>query len=492
MKLFFNKLLNILNPEPKIAGLEINDAAAHLAFLKGNNVFSLSVDIPHGIVEKGQVRDKEGFKKILSEIKKQIPDKKNGYVILSISDVNVYTQVLSLPQVARSNLEEAVGLNLQTVSPTALKEVYADWQELKGDQNKAGMIEILAAFARRNVVDGLVESLRSVGLIPAAVEFPGLSLSRLTVKQPVIIIHATGTGLSFNLVKEGNLYFNYSIPWATNSLSLPEFQEIVNRETQKVLNFATGRWSKETFAAFIVSPNRAFEENLEEIIKKNFKAATLGLEDLASDELKRLKTENVAPKQLAALGSALRGLIPRGQDTVISLTDVGTEEEFRHQQLLNFIRIWRNVLTAILGFSILIFAGADLFFVQNEKVFETKLRNQSASQGSQEALVLEKEAVDFNKKAGMILAAYSETSDWLPIIERIQELAGKTIILDRIYIQSKEVPLVVIGRTLSEGSILNFKSSLNQYFENVDLPLSSIKETPGGFISFTVNFRLKR
>ena len=141
----------------------------------------------------------------------------------------------------------------------------------------------------------------------------------------------------------------------------------------------------------------------------------------------------------AVVGSALRGLISRAEDYEISLTGIDVQEEFRQGQLLNFIKIWRNIAITSFGTILLIFLAAGLLLIKTEQVLKSQsgeLREPSPI--NQELNSLREEARQFNEKIDLIAKAKSQTNDWSPLLQKIITLAGSEIAIQRILLQSLE------------------------------------------------------
>ena len=101
------------------------------------------------------------------------------------------------------------------------------------------------------------------------------------------------------------------------------------------------------------------EKEIEEIIKEEFGLKTIPL---------RLRRYNdFSAVWFVAFGSALRGLISRRQDVLISLSSSNVIEEFYHEQALSFIALWRNIFFVSLAVLLIVFGGIDIFFnrIQN-------------------------------------------------------------------------------------------------------------------------------
>src|SRR4030042_4122118 len=92
-------LLGKLSPKVGVAGLQINGSVIRFCRLSGAQKEQLlTLRLPPGIVEKGEVKNKEGLIKILTDLHKQIePHPRTSVsVILTIPIDNVYLHPITL------------------------------------------------------------------------------------------------------------------------------------------------------------------------------------------------------------------------------------------------------------------------------------------------------------------------------------------------------------------------------------------------------------
>ncbi len=504
-----NRLLNILNPQPPIGGLEISDPALKFVLIKENKLTFISLNLTAGVIKEGKVNNKENFKAVLIKFHSQITPrlKKKIYVILNIPDINIYAQVFNLPVVAVDNLEEAAHLNLQMISPTDFSSVYSDWQKVGETSIDGGQIEILGAFVPNKIVDEFTQCLKEANFVVAAIEFSGLAISRLIsgLKEPInsfLLLYLTSSGLNFSLIRNRNLYFNHFVLWPAGEerqISLAAIREIIIREAQKVLNFASSHWPEAQINTLLLAAP-ALEEKISQIITENFSlsvqkvilssklADSNGQWSIVNSQLSTLTSD-----WFSALGSSLRGLIPRSQDIIISLASTGTEEEFRQHQVINFIKIWRNIALTSLSFIFIAFMVVEGFLMKTTDSLNNQLANLANLPGLSEVDKFQEEAEKFNERVELGLQVKNQIYNWSPFFEKIKSLAGNDVIIERIFIQSQETSVLFNGRATDEKAVVNFKTKLEQdsQFKDVNLPLAGITPTSGGSLRFSITFKLK-
>jgi Tfp pilus assembly protein PilN len=280
---------------------------------------------------------------------------------------------------------------------------------------------------------------------------------------------------------------------------LTAIKEIIVGETQKILNCASSHWPEIQINSLLLAAP-ALEEKISQIISENFSLSVQKMtlpSKLAAPEGRRSITNNQLPSMtsdwFSALGSALRGLIPRSKDTIISLASTGTEEEFRQHQIINFVRIWRNVALTCLSVIFIAFMVAESFLMQTTNSLNGQLANLANLPEMTEVNKFQAEAQDFNERIELGLQVRSQIYNWSPFFEKVKTLTNGDVTLERIFIQAKETPILINGLAVNEQAIVDFKTRLEEdpEFKEVNLPLSAITEAVGGSLKFSITLRLK-
>lgn len=499
MALSFRKVLAFLNPSPEVGGLQISESALRYIELKDGTVNAAALRLPPGILENGRVKSAPNFIAALKSLRVQIPvsPKKPVHAIISLPSAPVFAQAFSVPFVAEANLEEAARLNLQMISPMDPKEAYSDWQRI-GEAEEGTSFDLLGALIERKVADAYAAALKEAGFAPVAAEFSALSLTRLVAgaaagfdsRAPHIIINVSSDGIDYAIVRNGNLYFDYFVPWrsisgAERQISADVFKNSVVRNLQQVINFHAGKWGGPVKNFLLVA--QGLQADIKEVVLGNFP-------DAAISELALAKYARIPPVYFTALGAALRGRIPRGEDTIISLLAVGTEDEYRQSQLRLFISFWRNALAASLGFLAALFLIAELFLARTGRNVLAQLREGGAEQEVAEVAALEEEAKAFNRAVNLIGAAKEQEISWSPLLQNIHSLASRgQVSLSRVSAAASRDTVLVSGLARSEETAIAFRRILEEdpQIEKAELPLSLIVRDEKGF-TFSITLTLKR
>lgn len=500
-----DKFLSFLRAKARVAGLEISDTALRFVYFKDGLPEAISLRLPPGIIENGEIKNPGDFVDALKELRQRIPSefvggplssRKNPVnVVVTLSSVRIYIQVFSLPLVKEENLEEAIQLNIRMISPVDLSQAYAGWQLVNQNQNEL-RIEILTAFASKSFIDQLSAFLKEGGFSPLAIESGALSLTRLVREKGAgfernkfyLILNIDNQGLQFLIIKRGQLNFEYFTSWEdirgeAKEISWRDFEAAIKKNLHQVLNFYSSHWSEPLTDIFFVTPS--FVEEIEKIIRENF--------SLNVNQLKLRFGEPVPKEWFGAIGAALRGELSRFQDHDINLLGIPVQEEFRRQEIIYFLRFWELLIPASLGLLLVAFSLAYYFTANLSRSLESQAAFLTVGEQVKEINSLQSQINDFNQSVSLIASLQNSLKPKMTILNKIDSLVvAKGLILDRLYLQPGGLPAVLSGEAPSQDQILDFKNSLaaDQAFQNINLPLADIQPRGDGF-SFTINFTLK-
>ena len=494
-KSIFKKIVKFLNPIPDIGGLEISDTAIRFIDLTHGKILRAAVNLPPGVVAGGEVKNRSALVTALKSLRRDLDIQEKVVInaIATAASPHIYTQIFSVPMGIRdSNLNEALRLNLEMISPFDIREAYYDAQSLK--ETPSGQASFLGAFASAPLVDQFVVALEEADFNVIAFEFPAFSLGRM-IKQlsevdffgSHILTDVSAEGLHFLILVKGELYFSHFLSWrevqsARPSIALEDMIDVVVREIKRLVSFYNNRINRPLDTIVLSSPKPIPE--LEAMIKNNF---PLKLQIPSLDAFPELSSA-----WFPALGAALRALVPRQEDTLISLMAVGTEERYFQNRAVHFISFWRNISAAVLGFLIVVFLGMSVVLIQAEQSASKELAGNLSKPDFQEVDQLQKQAKEFNRLVASVAFLREEIDPLSPLMNRLNILSGQNVFLERVYIDVNR-KVTANGRTISETEAINFKNKLlkESNLDKVLLPLSSFQPGPNNSVLFSVNFEIR-
>jgi hypothetical protein len=499
LKEVLKKSRDFLLARPLAGGLEINDTSIRFVNAENSVLKTASVRLVPGTMNEGRIEDKQELIAALRSLRSEILGSKSKRaapinVVVSLSSVNVYTQVFSLPFIEGDNLEKAIQLNIQMASPTGAAESYAGWQTVRSQDEHNMHLEVVTAFLHKGVADELTAALNAGGFLPIALESRALSFARLIkeraagidASRSLIAISADASGMDVMIVRAGHLHFDYFNSWKNlqggeREISLDLFRTLVVRGLNQVMNFYNSHW-KDPVSEILVSSTGLKEEILA-AIRENF--------DIKVSELTPLVSPPVTPEWFVALGGALRSLLPRREDLEISLLGVSAQEEFQREQIYSFLGFWRVLTPAALA---VLFAAfmAGYFFLDNfHKSLDAQATAALRTPVSAELISLRSQALRFNESMetiGYINKNQERKSKVLAILLEIT--SRRSIEIGKLDIGQSSAQVLLQGTAPSEDDIVALKNELviTPGFREVELPLTAIKQQ-GTVYSFSITFQ---
>jgi hypothetical protein len=500
IKSFFQKLLSFLRIRAVAAGLEVSDQVLRFVYSDGGKWKAEAVRLAPGVLEKGVIKDAAAFAAALQGLREKAPSlaRKKGKkmnVIVSLSSVNMYSQVFTLPLMEGEDLDKAINLNVQMVSPVDISHVYYDWQ-LLGRDDASLRSEIAAAFVDKGIVDEMVQALYAAGFVTVGVESRALALVRilrekgtgLDLSKSYLLLDIDNSGIDFLIVRKGMLYFEYANQWTDladekGQISVAKFEEMLVASLRQVMNFYTQHWP-EPLAGIIFSAV-AFREEAERAIKESASLPVIPL-TLSLDQ-------PVSLEWSVAFGCALRGINTDPKDKEINLSGEEALDTFHEEQLLNFMSLWRALVPAVLGLLIIVLFLADSFLNTIRSGIESQAAFTHQGGESSEIAALEASSTAFNQSVTLVSGAEAQINRNYLMLSDIDGIAAANgVNLTHISFQAANTPILVAGTAQTTGQITSFKAAVqgDYHFGTVTLPLLSIQQDGQGGYSFSMTFPL--
>jgi hypothetical protein len=216
--------------------------------------------------------------------------------------------------------------------------------------------------------------------------------------------------------------------------------------------------------------------------------------DVAGHRFPLFKGAPLPDTWAGALGTALRGIIPRGEDTIVSLMPVGTEALFREKQLAAFASFWGKTVAAVLTLTVVVFTGIFALAASMRKHLIETLAVQRRSENVVVAQSLSDRAKAFNELVERVREALTKRRTGEDQLKFLFDMAaGTSVTLERISVQLDTNYLEIHARAPDRAAALAFKNKFDASgkFSSVDFPIASIIETPPTGVTFVINLTLK-
>ncbi|XOB42107.1 MAG: type IV pilus assembly protein PilM [Candidatus Nealsonbacteria bacterium] len=227
-------MLEYFSIKREVFGLDISDLSLKIAQIKKREgelelVSFGETRIEPGIIKNGEIIDDNKLARTIETAVRQVKGEKikTKYVIASLPEEKAFLQVIQMPKVPEEDLSSAVAYEAENYIPTALEQVYLDFQIVSPLENRLGHYDILIAALPKQTVNPYVSSLKLAGLEPVALEIESLSIARTLIKDemttlPILLIDFGATRTSFIIFSGHSLRFTSSI-----SVSSNHFTEII-------------------------------------------------------------------------------------------------------------------------------------------------------------------------------------------------------------------------------------------------------------------------
>lgn len=473
-------LAQLFKPVEKIVGVEITEKyilAVLLARDKkgGVRMIKKTAALGEGIIEHGIAQNQDALASALKTFVQKNKDIFGSrYVILAIPSAFVFTDVMKFPSLQQEQIGESIALNFnsKTLFPVAPEDIYYDWQSA-ASHNPLHQ-NALVSFAQKKHIDVYVGACEQAGIEPLAFEIHQTAVARAITNfkdKTGFIVRVLDEGVEFSIVESGELKFSRFAPLNAPLRESEKLALFVKDEALKTVRFFQIEYPEMTVASFIALSSFAQNEIAAAIAKE------LGI----SAETPRLAHPvDIPDSHIAAFGSAMRGLIPREEDTLISLMPVGTEETYRSRRFRAYLSLWSDIInTAALVFALLF--AITLFFLARVR---TNLVAQAARKGSAQAAYaqiteLEENARAFNKTVGQLIGIRAELFNWSDLLTRITtSLTHTDITLTGMNASEAGKTVSVSFIAATREAAIAYKKSLEAsgLYEKVEMPFLSVTQ----------------
>lgn len=497
-------LLKLLTYEEKIGGISIFDSKIEMLFLNFDpkkGVLSVDassfVDLPQGVVVGGVLKNEEAFiaalKDLFSKITRWGKSKtKVSSFIISLPANFVYSHNFSFPaNLSDAQLDEAMKLNLKFSLPMPEEAVYVDWEPI--ESKDVVKKEILLCAGIRGEIDRYLSAFLKIGITAVAVEFHGISISRvvaLNLKDPFLTATFSNNNLELVIIEAGAIRFlqSFNIGEILNIDAGKTEKDIIVDKIWRAINFYDSERGQRGFLKkiYLVGDNDKIN-SYKDLINQGIAGAETEISQILPvfPQIPLAKNSNLSH---ITFGAALRGLMPRDEDVIISLMPIGTEEAYERKRRVSFARIASDMISVLSVFFAILFFGSWLLMTILLGNIERSLQRQV---NLPEGLIeLKERAVNFNEIVGKMDALKQKTPKWSGLVERLGIIGTSGITLTRIDIGSLE-GLNISGIALTRDNLLQFKIVLENsgLFTEVKIPFNYLEQKDN--IAFSLGLRFK-
>jgi len=211
----------------------IDDSAIRLLSVSGRRPRQWATEpLDAGMVRDGLVQDEAAVAaRVRALWAKEQPGSQR--VIAGISGINCLYRFLSLPDLPKNLLPEAVQREASRALGVPLEQLYISWQALPG---KPGETLVYVAAAARTTVDSIIRTLKKANLNPYMMDIAPLALARATAEASALIVDLEPAGLDI-VVKMGGMPEVIRSVSVSRTASAGDRLGIVRQELQRAVTF---------------------------------------------------------------------------------------------------------------------------------------------------------------------------------------------------------------------------------------------------------------
>jgi type IV pilus assembly protein PilM len=192
--------LDIGSHAVKVCQMAKTDTGYQLLGL-GSNV------LPAGTVEDGTLQEPEVVAKEIAALMKNLKIKQKK-VAISISGYSVIVKKINLAVMDEKVLEGYIQNEVGQYIPFDIEDVYLDYHDLKTNTENYDRTDVMLVAAKKEVIDGYLAMLDSIGLQAVIVDVDGFALenayeANFALNENVVLIDIGATKMSINIIFQG-------------------------------------------------------------------------------------------------------------------------------------------------------------------------------------------------------------------------------------------------------------------------------------------------
>jgi type IV pilus assembly protein PilM len=214
--------------------LYISDTGIRLMVTRGKRITKLA-DLPVD-VNLSDIGGQEKEDELVNKIKLLFRSNRisTGKVILGISGLQCLTRPLTLPELPKTMLDEAITREAKRVLPISLEQLYLSWQII---ETVEGKIQVYLVAIPKNIADNILKILNQAGIKPYLMDIKPLALSRVSREATAIIVDVQPREFDIIIMVEGIPQPLRTVPFPREYLAMGDRVSIVKDEFRRTIQF---------------------------------------------------------------------------------------------------------------------------------------------------------------------------------------------------------------------------------------------------------------
>jgi type IV pilus assembly protein PilM len=229
----------------KIVTLYVDDTSIRLLVIHGKRIKKWAdVPLEPGLVKSAVVINEA---KVASKIKKLFKAEKvkAKKIIVGLSGLHCLSRLITLPQLPREMLAEAVTREAKRVLPVPVEQLHISWQTIPAPEGKT---QVYLLAVPRKTADAMVKTLHRARLKPYLMDLKPLALARLVKEATAIIVNIEPTELDIIIMADGIPQPIRTVPLPSEARSWQEKLPMIKDEIDRTIKFYNSNYQDEPLA----------------------------------------------------------------------------------------------------------------------------------------------------------------------------------------------------------------------------------------------------
>jgi len=218
----------------KIVTLYIDDSGIRLLVTDSKRIKKWAyLPLEPGLIDGATILEEA---KVAVSIKQLLKDQRvrASKVIVGLSGLHCITRPVTLPQLPKTLLEEAVMREAQRLLPLPIDQFYISWQTLPPPPGKT---QVFVAAMRRKSADAMLKTLRQAGLNPYLIDLKPLALSRLVKEATAMIVDVQENEFDIIIMTNGIPQPIRTVTFPNDATSWQEKYQLIRNELDRTIKF---------------------------------------------------------------------------------------------------------------------------------------------------------------------------------------------------------------------------------------------------------------
>ncbi|MEW6594947.1 MAG: type IV pilus assembly protein PilM [Thermodesulfobacteriota bacterium] len=163
--------------------------------------------MPPDSMEDGALLDPDAVAKVIATLVSNLKIR-GKQVAFSVSGYSVIVKKINLEVMTEAELEKHIHEEAEQYIPFDINDVYLDFQDLHTNTEGEERTDVMLVAAKREVVDGYLNMLRTAGLKPVVVDVDAFALenafeANFGLKENVVLIDIGASKMNINIISGG-------------------------------------------------------------------------------------------------------------------------------------------------------------------------------------------------------------------------------------------------------------------------------------------------